>query len=243
MNLSYKQQLQEEDYSGPYHWYKSPFSKKSRLYFGYLQICADFIKTADKKETIILDAGCGDARFLKLLQDHSFEQLYGADYSRRAIEFGKLMLPSAHLTEASIVHLPYVEHFFDAVFLIETLEHIPPDEISPILQELKRVLKPGGQLIITVPSDAEPVAEKHYQHFSAELLRSTIEPEFEIVEILGQDYVPFHFFKIVDKIIDNRLWEIKPLKRWYNSKFWFSHFNRCAAKDGRRLICHAKNPS
>jgi SAM-dependent methyltransferase len=187
-----------------------------------------------------LDAGCGDARFLKLLQDRGFEQLYGADYSHRAIEFGKLMLPTVQLTEASISHLPYPDQFFDVIFLIETLEHIPPEEIAPIRQELKRLLKPQGQLIITVPSTAEPVAEKHYQHFSPDLLRSTIEPDFEVKEIIGQDYVPFHLFKLLDKLIDNGLWEIKPLKRWYNTEFWLQHFNRCAAQDGRRLICRAQ---
>jgi SAM-dependent methyltransferase len=49
--------------------------------------------------------------------------------------------------------LPYPsERVFGTVFSNSVLEHIP--HLSPVLSEIQRVLKPGGRLLITVPSDA-----------------------------------------------------------------------------------------
>jgi SAM-dependent methyltransferase len=63
-------------------------------------------------------------------------------------------LPDLLLTNANIYHLPYPDDTFDAVILSEILEHIDHDVDG--LREVRRVLKPGGVIAITVPNANYP---------------------------------------------------------------------------------------
>lgn len=53
-------------------------------------------------------------------------------------------------TQADAAELPFVSGSFDAVFMFDVLEHIEADDV--VLGELHRVLRPGGQLLLTVPA-------------------------------------------------------------------------------------------
>ncbi|MBF0198110.1 MAG: class I SAM-dependent methyltransferase [Planctomycetes bacterium] len=49
--------------------------------------------------------------------------------------------------------IPWEEDFFDVVVVSEVLEHIPEGELSQSLNEIQRVLKPGGIILGTVPAE------------------------------------------------------------------------------------------
>jgi SAM-dependent methyltransferase len=191
----------------------------------------------------ILDAGCGDGRFLKELQKIGIKHLYGVDYSERALSFGRLLIPEANFFKADLTtKIPFEDEFFDAIFMIETLEHIIPEKINNLLINLRRVLKKDGIIVITVPSINAPLPpnSKHYQHFSIDLLRHYLEPHFKIDLFVGQDKIGFHIFKLFYRLLDNRYWEIKSLTRYYNLYIWPRFFNKCSLSyGGRRLIVRA----
>ncbi|MBP6881379.1 MAG: class I SAM-dependent methyltransferase [Candidatus Pacebacteria bacterium] len=236
-NLTTKQQIQEDEYTHPYHWCKTRITKSGRAYFGYLDLATE-VSNAMKNESIrILDVGCGDARFLKELKDKNYHDLHGIDYSEKAISFARLLLPEVIFSSADLTKgTSYSNNHFDVVFMIETLEHIIPDEIPSILKEIQRMLKPGGEFIVTVPSDAFPPGPKHYQHFSAQKLTDILNPFFDVIEVVGQDKMGFHPLKIYDRFIDNNIWSIKKLSKDYNLKTWAKHFNKCKNNEGRRVI-------
>ena len=52
--------------------------------------------------------------------------------------------------QSDAVRLPFSESSFDAAFILDVLEHIDEDET--VLREIRRVLRPGGSLLITVPA-------------------------------------------------------------------------------------------
>jgi SAM-dependent methyltransferase len=239
MEFNAKQMEQEDDYHSPNHWFKEPDSEKGRIYYGYLSICEEIASEGDK-DAAILDAGCGDAFFLGMLEKSGFTNLSGTDYSRRAIAFARLLVPSAHFEVADLAKLPYADASFDAVFCIETVEHLIPETIDGVMCEFKRVLKPGGRLVITVPAlngNGPPSAEsKHYQHFTVESLSKYLTPHFEVKKMMGQDKVGFHPLKFFYKAIKNGLWEIPRLRTYYNLKIWPRYFNQCDAEKGRRLV-------
>src|SRR4029077_19609519 len=58
-------------------------------------------------------------------------------------------LPAVLVGNASIYDLPFPDATFDAVLLSEILEHVDRD--ADALREVRRVLKPGGLALITVP--------------------------------------------------------------------------------------------
>lgn len=58
-----------------------------------------------------------------------------------------------HLQKGDILQIPEPSGCFDTVLLISILEHLKPDQQLPALHEIRRVLKPGGQMIYGVPMD------------------------------------------------------------------------------------------
>lgn len=239
MEFNSKQLAQEDDYHSPNHWFKDEDSEKGRIYYGYLSMCEEVVKS-DRKDIAILDAGCGDAFFLGLLEKKGYTNLSGIDYSQRAIAFARLLVPSGHFESAELSKLPYSDATFDVVFCIETVEHLIPETIDGIIREFKRVLKPGGRLVITVPAlngNGAPTPDsKHYQHFTVDSLSKYLTPHFKIETMMGQDEVGLHPLKFLYKAIKNGLWEIPRLRSYYNLKLWPRYFNRCDAEDGRRLV-------
>ncbi len=55
------------------------------------------------------------------------------------------------LRTGNVTRLPYTDNTFDTVLLISILEHLQPAEQSAAFAELKRVLKPGAQVVYGVP--------------------------------------------------------------------------------------------
>jgi hypothetical protein len=74
-----------------------------------------------------------------------------------------------------------------AVFL-EVLEHIPPVAIPASLEAIRRNLKQGAMLIVTVPSTRRSLHQKHYQHFDADSLRTTLTSGFSVREVIGMNF-------------------------------------------------------
>ncbi len=98
----------------------------------------------------ILDAGCGNGRYLRFLLRRADPdaELTGFDLSagmlRRAGRRLKGRRPA--LVAADLARLPYRDQSFDAIVCGWVLEHLP--DPRPGLRELHRVLKPGGKLLL-----------------------------------------------------------------------------------------------
>lgn len=105
----------------------------------------------------ILDCGCGRGFYLKMLRHLGDARLAGIDlelpYLRKARR-NTAGLPGITLANGSIYDLPFPDSSFDAVILSEILEHVDRDVEA--LREVRRVLKPGGEALITVPHAAYP---------------------------------------------------------------------------------------
>jgi ubiquinone/menaquinone biosynthesis C-methylase UbiE len=102
----------------------------------------------------LLDIGCGwDARFLKSVEPYIGSGV-GVDFKAPEYAEGKLRTERLTLQD----RLPYADASFDLVTMLAVLEHLEQPEA--ILREIRRILRPGGQLVLTVPSKAaRPVLE------------------------------------------------------------------------------------
>ncbi len=105
-----------------------------------------------------LDIGCGSGRHAAAVLDRNNGHVVGADpnYSDLQDAHARLCFHESlgrkgtwSLTGADITHLPFADRCFDVVICSEVLEHID-DHISG-LREIVRVLKNGGQLVVSVP--------------------------------------------------------------------------------------------
>jgi len=100
------------------------------------------------EEERVLDMGCGDGRFLEKLQKiQTHIKLYGVDISENMILTGrKRKIESCSFLVGDAESLPYGDNSMDRIYCLNSFHHYPnPQKVA---RELKRVLKPGGLLII-----------------------------------------------------------------------------------------------
>jgi ubiquinone/menaquinone biosynthesis C-methylase UbiE len=111
-------------------------------------ICATSGKKRD--EISILEVGCGAGNNVWFFAEEGFKG-YGIDMSSSAIEFGKRHLAmrglDADLRVGDISSLPWADSSFDFVLDRGALTQIDYEHIDAVLQEVIRVLKPGGQMM------------------------------------------------------------------------------------------------
>ncbi len=106
----------------------------------------------------LLNLGCGHgADFLPFRQ--GFE-LYGVDFSTEMLKFArkysKKFSFAVKLTLADVRKLPYPDESFDWAISVATYHHLKGREQQAAINELRRVLKPGGEAFITVWNRGQP---------------------------------------------------------------------------------------
>ncbi len=190
-----------------------------------------FLKDYIRKGERVLDIGCGSGRLFELFKEKDIEY-FGVDFSKKLIEIAKRkylyqagedkekinILPTFLVVDA--LKLPFEDGFFDKVFSIAVFHHIPSKEKRIIfLNEIKRVLKRGGEVHLTVWNLWQ-------RKYFFEILKNNFK------KIIGKNeldfcdiFVPFgrreryyHCFRRVEleklfKEVDFDIKEIKKLKR------------------------------
>lgn len=103
----------------------------------------------------VLDCGCGLGWFLKVIEELAPCRLSGIDNDLPRLRRARAEISTGvSLAVGSVTRLPYADGTFDKVILSEVLEHLPED--LPGLLEVKRVVRPGGTIAITVPNHDYP---------------------------------------------------------------------------------------
>jgi len=88
--------------------------------------------------------------------------------------------------KADICDLPFQENEFDLIICNHVLEHIPDD--TKAMQELYRILKPGGMAILQVPYEADREATFEDDSITDPKERTRIFGQYDHVRVYGMDY-------------------------------------------------------
>lgn len=94
----------------------------------------------------VLDMGCGTGGTMKALAD--LGRFTGLDVNEKAAQFARQRTGNQVLT-GSATDLPFATDLFDVVLSLDVFEHI--EDHDRAVSEVRRVLKPGGLMIATVP--------------------------------------------------------------------------------------------
>ena len=102
-------------------------------------------------ERPVLDVGCGDGRFVEILYGTASGIDYGLDADPAETARAARRNVYASVLTASATAIPLPDASIATVISNSTLEHIHP--LQEVLAEVARVLRQGGTLLITVPTD------------------------------------------------------------------------------------------
>lgn len=97
----------------------------------------------------VLDAACGTGRHAAYLVECGREQVLGVDGSRAMLAEAERKVPRADLRLGELTALPLDDGEVTAAVCALALSHLP--ELGPVVEELSRVLRPGGRLIVSNP--------------------------------------------------------------------------------------------
>lgn len=120
----------------------------------YRLIHTNFAPEIAERPLRILDFGCGWGRLLYFfLRDTPGKRLYGVDPLREAVTTCRANMPELNIVETDYLPpLPFRSSFFDLVVANSVFSHLPELSSTLWMQELFRVIKPCGALVLTAHS-------------------------------------------------------------------------------------------
>ena len=166
-------------------------------------------------ETRVLDAGCGEG---VLVEEYA---------ARLAIEGIDPNYGSDRVRTGSLTALPFAEATFDRALCLDVLEHLTFEEQPRALAELFRVLKPHGELLVSVPNLAHLQSRVHFL-LQGRLIRTASEfkhpgdrPAVDYIEmarragfVLTSRRGIFPTVPVLTRWIRRRPRSLQPLHRW-----------------------------
>ncbi|MFC6062058.1 class I SAM-dependent methyltransferase [Streptomyces ochraceiscleroticus] len=124
----------------------------------------------------VLDVGCGDGSAAAITAPHlPGHRLVGVDWSQEALRRAATRIPYTVRGELTGTGLPFGDGVADAVLFSEVVEHLVDPDAA--LDELRRVLRPGGHLLLSTPNLAA--------WYNRGLLLAGVQPVFSEVSLRG----------------------------------------------------------
>jgi len=117
------------------------------------------------KETKLIDYGCGDGTFIKILKKLGFTgKLEGCDISQKMLEIAQKHLsdnldPSPLYLIEKDRKLPFADNYYDIVVACCVLHHIKPSKRTKLLNELTRITKWGGHIVVFEHNPFNPITQ------------------------------------------------------------------------------------
>jgi SAM-dependent methyltransferase len=136
------------------------YQEKKETDFLYWQIMLQRMKVLPSGDRVLLDAGCGSGTFgLSIVNGKA--SVVGIDICKTAVYSGKAKSKKQKLDFLSIVgdleNLPLKDNSLDTYLCRAALHHFLC--IDSVVEEIKRVLKPGGVIVFIEPNGSNPIVK------------------------------------------------------------------------------------
>jgi 2-polyprenyl-3-methyl-5-hydroxy-6-metoxy-1,4-benzoquinol methylase len=107
-----------------------------------------------------VDVGCGGGQLMGFLMQRG-HNAYGADQSPVTVEgINRKFAGMRHFKGASVGTEALPDAVADTVFMVEVVEHLEDEALGHALEEARRLLRPGGHLVLTTPNEENLEASK-----------------------------------------------------------------------------------
>jgi len=145
------------------------FLHSGELTVGILQSALDDLRRPIESFRSVLDLGCGCGRVLRQWAQVKGPRFSGTDYNPAGIEWASANLKGLTLkTNELLPPLPFGDGEFDLVYAISVFTHLPEELQRPWIEELHRVIGPGGVLLLTLSGegDFERITDEERERFA-----------------------------------------------------------------------------
>ena len=135
--------------ANPDHYRRSKISYVEHNYKKYLP---------KHRDARILDIGPGFGEVMEwLVREQHYTNVQAIDLSAEIVAFCNMRLPNSTLLVENTDEF-LVENLgkYDCIFMLHVLEHVPKQEVIPLLRNIRNALTPSGCLIVEVPNMANP---------------------------------------------------------------------------------------
>jgi SAM-dependent methyltransferase len=145
---------------------------------------------ANEKE--VLDCGCGEGYGTNYLRLNGAKSVVGIDIDVPTVNRA-ISLYGEPFICANAEELPFTENRFDLVVCFENIEHV--DDPQKVLREIRRVLRPNGNLLISTPRrdswlrlEDKPRNPFHQREYNLEEFENLILSSFTNVQMFGHNF-------------------------------------------------------
>jgi len=157
---------------------------------------------APRPGDVVLDVGCGSGVLADRLARDAAVRVIGIDPNPDAITFARktFVKPNLHYLQGRVDDLDLADASADKIAFLEVIEHLPVEQARHVLASFRRVLRPGGRLVISTPNmrslwpaiewvldhvgpTAKMAGEQHVAGYAADSLRRLVtESGFDLVD-------------------------------------------------------------
>ena len=181
----------------------------------------NFLLACGRQSGKILDVGCGAGFFLRALRGSGWEK-WGVEIGAEAARAAAPFLPMGHLVTGTLEDADFADALFDIVCFWSSLEHT--NEPQKNLREARRILKPGGTVIVQVPNAASYQARlfkgdwfaldapRHRYHFTPDGLHRLL-AETGFTPYRTTFFSRAHNSHALRQSLNFKLWQRSPLHR------------------------------
>lgn len=169
------------DWSYRYQWLYDGISRLAALSVGgearFRQLALQGLTIHSDSQ--VLDLCCGSGQTTEFLVKTS-QNVTGLDASPKSLQRARLNVPEASYVEAFAEEMPFADNLFDVVHTSVALHEMQPQQLRKIINEVYRVLKPGG--VFTLVDFHAPINPIFWPGVSVFLLLFETETAWELLK-------------------------------------------------------------
>jgi SAM-dependent methyltransferase len=179
-----------------------------------LKFIREVVARMNDSPVVVADLGCGSGVILAEILSMKPSWIgHGLDISTACTDYARRLAAHRGVSDRAwfvaedIARLPYDNDYLDLAIVSEVMEHVPEPEL--ILMEIARVMRPGGQLILTIPLESVTPAHLQTYHSPDEFFSRCETTNFTIKRLEPQWHFSFgddrkHLFALMEKPVHAR---------------------------------------
>lgn len=140
---------------------------------------------------VVLDIACGSGYGCDLFLKSGAKKVVGVDISQETIDYCKNKYHGIDFLQGSVEKIPMEDKSVDLVVSFETIEHVDEQAQLNFMNEISRILKPDGMVLISTPNSlVYPKGnEFHIKELTLDEFTNLIKSKFKNLEMFYQDSI------------------------------------------------------